>query len=32
LAYLGFVAIVGGSYFRSLNPPTSTTPTPSPTP
>lgn len=32
LAYLGFLALVGGSYFRSLNPPTSTTPTPTPTP
>jgi high-affinity iron transporter len=32
VAYLGFLAIVGGSYFRSLNPPTSTTHTPSPTP
>jgi high-affinity iron transporter len=32
VAYLGFLAIVGGSYFRSLNPPTSTTPTPTPTP
>ncbi len=33
LAYLGFLAIVGGSYFRSLNPlaPTSN-PTPDPTP
>ncbi|MGF1519697.1 MAG: FTR1 family protein [Nodosilinea sp.] len=32
MAYLGFLALVGGTYFRSLNPPTSTTPTPTPTP
>ncbi len=30
VAYLGFLAIVGSAYFRSLNPPTSTRPAPTP--
>ncbi|WP_017298871.1 FTR1 family iron permease [Nodosilinea nodulosa] len=32
LAYLGFLALVGSTYFRSLNPPSPNTPKPAPTP